>query len=806
MKTFILAGLYATLLPAYSASDTAVTLPEYPSVSLPLQPLFNNKGVSTTGPNSTANFDRKGGAYDSRFLPRGPWEYDGITFALPTSWDVERDNVIADGQVLRLKEPMLVHELHFLYAGDGIGPEWLSNFTAHFADKSSHQIQLYGKNWWMWSNLNRGAITTPYHFDVTAAGKNLNTSMIYQWSTSLPSESPLESIEFPKLGTVDTLHLFALSVTPSATHTSAGPALAVRRARFTTRWEDIDGVRAQAVEVTLANLLPSHTLSRHTSISTAHTIEVVGPGIKTVVPGVINRLVPADQARIDVLITGSTANGSAIIQIRDSAGHIVSRSRKWPTSPLVKKWTPDPEVLSTHETPSWWNGAKYGIFIHWGVYSTPAWAPPTTYAEWYDWTIRNPPNSSNPTWDFVYDDFIPDFTASKFNASAWVDLFDKAGAKYFVLVSKHHDGFALFDTGNTSHRNSVVMGPKRDLVAELLQTAKAEKPELHRGTYYSLPEWFNPDYGKYGFAQWPGGLAHNAFNSSVLETYTGHVNISDYIDDLQLPQMIELAVTYDTEIMWCDIGGPNRALDFAAAFYNHAQSQGRQVTINNRCGVVPDFDTPEYATFGSIQTESWESSEGMDPFSYGLNAATQPGRYMNGSTIIQTLVDITSKNGNFLLDIGPTAEGEIIEPMVEGLLDAGAWLDHSGECIYDSEYWFQGSQDPNPRAGTLPPRFLTTPTTFCIVAFSSPVDGKVTISKRLPLLPDDEITLLRPHAPSAPLKWDVEDKTGKLIIDVPASDSMAVDYAWAFQVKYQLELYKTRIWMASLQGEGGFDQ
>jgi hypothetical protein len=79
MKTFILAGLYATLLPAYSASDTAVTLPEYPSVSLPLQPLFNNKGVSTTGPNSTANFDRKGGAYDSRFLPRGPWEYDGIT-------------------------------------------------------------------------------------------------------------------------------------------------------------------------------------------------------------------------------------------------------------------------------------------------------------------------------------------------------------------------------------------------------------------------------------------------------------------------------------------------------------------------------------------------------------------------------------------------------------------------------------------------------------------------------------------------------------------------------------------------------
>lgn len=116
------------------------------------------------------------------------------------------------------------------------------------------------------------------------------------------------------------------------------------------------------------------------------------------------------------------------------------------------------------------------------------------------------PYSSHQTKNVIYNDFIPDFTASKFNASAWVDLFDRAGAKYFVLVSvcslllslrsfsihrkqKHHDGFALFDTGNTTNRNSVQFGPKRDLVAELFQTAKAEKPEMHRGTYYSLPEW-----------------------------------------------------------------------------------------------------------------------------------------------------------------------------------------------------------------------------------------------------------------------------------------------------------------------------
>ncbi|KAF8189948.1 glycoside hydrolase family 29 protein [Mycena galopus ATCC 62051] len=804
---FLFSGLCARFL-----TGSATTLPEYPSQALPLTSLLNNKAATSgSGHGTTANFDGAGGAYDSQFLPTGSWEYDGLTFELPSAWDENDDNVLANGQVLRLQKPTFIHELHFLYAGDGSSVPVLSVFTLNFADNSSHQVDrepcavarflfdkllpVYAKNWWVWANINRAAIITPYHFEKT--GINFNATNIFEWSTSVPSESAVESITFPPPATSNRMHVFGLSFTPSTTDTSAGPALAIRRARFTTRWEDIDGVRAQAVEVTLANLLPGFTLSQNTSITTPHTVELVGPGIKTVSAGVINRLVPADQARVDVFVTGSAVNGSAIVQIRDSSGNVVATSGNFPTSPLVASYTPDTDSLSMHETPSWWNGAKYGIFIHWGVYSTPAWAPPSQYAEWYDWDLRQPPNSSNPTWEHhletygknvIYDDFIPDFTASKFNASAWLDLFDRAGAKYFVLVTKHHDGFALFDTGNTTHRNSVQLGPGRDLVAELLQTAKAEKPDIHRGTYYSLPEWFSPDFNRYGFGQWPGGLAHNAFNvSPALEPYTGRLNISDYLNDLQLPQMVDLAVTYDTEIMWCDIGGPNKVLDFAATFYNHAMAQGRQVTLNDRCGFLPDFDTPEYATFGSIQTAKWESSEGMDPFSYGLNTATNASQYKNGTTIIQTLVDIVSKNGNFLLDIGPTAEGEIIAPMMDNLLDAGAWLNYAGDCVYDTEYWFSGSQDLNPPAGTEPARFTTTPTSFCIVAFSQPVGGKVTINKRLPIITGDEIVFLRPQGPSAPLTWNVDDTTGILVIDVPESDVMAVDYAWAFQVLHKFE-------------------
>ncbi|KAJ7057775.1 glycoside hydrolase family 29 protein [Mycena amicta] len=756
LKAFLF--LFGTVCSQIFSGHSAI-LSKYPSQSLPLGPLLNNKAAKGVG--SVANFDGNGGAFDSSFLPAGTFKYDGLTFALPTSWDQGTDNVLADSQVLRLQQPTYAHEIHLLYAGDGGNvPPVLSVFTLQFSDGSSHAVNVEAKNWWVWANVNRAAIITPYHYE--GSSRNLNYTNIFQWSTAVPSESPLEAIVFPARTTSNRMHVFALSITPSTTSPSTSPALSVRRARFTQRWELMNNVRAQAVEVTLANLLPGSFLANSsTSLNSPHTVELVGDGLSTVKPGTISRLVAADQGRVDVFVTGARVNGSASVQIRDSTG---------------LTYTPDAQSLSLHETPTW--------------------APPSEYAEWYDWDIRQPPNASNPTWvhhlntygkDVVYDDFIPDFTASKFNASAWVDLFDRAGAKYFVLVSKHHDGFALFDTGNTTHRNSVQLGPKRDLVAELLQTAKEEKPDLHRGTYYSLPEWFSPDFAKYGFGSWPGGLAHNAFNvSPALEPYTGRLNISDYLTDLQLPQMIDLAVKYDTEIMWCDIGGPNRSLEFAATFYNHAMSQGRQVTLNDRCGVIPDFDTPEYATFGSIQTDKWESSEGMDPFSYGLNLATNASQYKNGTTIIQTLVDIVSKNGNFLLDIGPTAEGEIIAPMMENLLDAGSWLDFAGDCVYNTEYWFPASQDPDPPANTPASRFTTTPTTFCIVAFAPPNNGTLVINKRLPLLPGDEIVALGPKGSSAPLAWSTS-KNGTLTIEVSDTNVEGVQFAWPFQVKYKFD-------------------
>ncbi|KAJ7183877.1 glycoside hydrolase family 29 protein [Mycena filopes] len=784
-----------------SGGLTVAFAAQYPSVSLDLSSIFDNQAAS---PDGSANFDAHGASFDSQYLLPGPWVHDGITYDFPSTWGHANDNVVANGQVVPLEEPTYVHELHMVYSGDASGSahEFVANFMLNFADNSSQQLQLYAKNWWRWPILNYGVIRTPYSFISNGTDKNWNSSQIYQWSTSIPSEHPLTSITLPPVNTAHRLHLFALAISPSVASVNASdplsgakvePQLSIRRARFTTRWETVNGQRTQAVEVALANLLPGFVGAAGAGAdSTPYSIEVAGAGVRTLVRGVVRRLVPGDQARVDVLVTGGVGKGEAEVVVRDARGREVLREGGWAVAGLVGQWTAEKDVLERHQTPSWWNGAKFGIFIHWGVYSVPAWGPPKMYAEWYDWYLRTPPNASNPTWarhlatygpGIDYEAFIANFTAAKFDAGRWVDLIEGAGARYFVLVTKHHDGFSLFDTGNTTHRNSLNFGPKRDLVAELLDTAKKQAPQLRRGTYYSLPEWFNPDYAKYGFGQWPGGNALEAFNSSAVQPYTGSFPLNDYIDDLQLPHMLDLATKYDTEIMWCDIGGPNRTLEFAAQFYNYAQAQGRQVTMNNRCGAVPDFETPEYATFGSIQPTSWESSEGMDPFSYGLNAATNASEYKNGTTIVQTLVDIVSKNGNFLLDIGPTAEGEIIEPMMEGLLDTGAWLNYSGSCVYDTNYWFPGSQDPTPPPTAPAVRFLTTPTTFCIVAFAPPPNGQLVINKRVPLLEGDTLRLLTPRG-GVEVPWAIDASTGQLVVEVDEEELGDGRFAWAFEARY----------------------
>lgn len=303
------------------------------------------------------------------------------------------------------------------------------------------------------------------------------------------------------------------------------------------------------------------------------------------------------------------------------------------------------------------------------MYAVPGWGNTgdnEDYAEWYWYDMNEGPSTKEQTFQYnlanygenhAYDDFIQNFTASAFNPKEWVDLFDDAGATYFVQVSKHHDGYAIFDLpANVTQRTSVALPPHRNLLQELFDAAAQHQPQLHRATYYSLPEWFHPDYAELGFGSWPGGNATNPYTNETLP-YTGYVAVNDYVKDLVVPEMEALAAM-NTEILWCDIGGPNLTAEFASAWFNEAAKEGRQVSINNRCGTPGDFDTPEYARYESVQRRKWECSLGMDPFSYGYNRATPDSEYITPQSIVTSLVDIVSKNGNFLLDIGPQANGQ----------------------------------------------------------------------------------------------------------------------------------------------------
>jgi alpha-L-fucosidase len=213
----------------------------------------------------------------------------------------------------------------------------------------------------------------------------------------------------------------------------------------------------------------------------------------------------------------------------------------------AQKFEPTWESIDSRPTPEWWSDAKFGIFIHWGVYSVPAFATKGEYAEWYWERVRKPGNQDPSSRDaqirretrafhervygkdFDYAGFAPLFTAEMFDADQWADIFEQSGAKYVVLVSKHHDGFALWPSKEANATwgrpwNAVDVGPRRDLVGELVSAVR--KHNLEMGFYYSLYEWFNP--------LWLAG------------------DVNAYVERHLFPQFKDLVTRYSPSVIFSD--------------------------------------------------------------------------------------------------------------------------------------------------------------------------------------------------------------------------------------------------------------
>jgi len=297
-----------------------------------------------------------------------------------------------------------------------------------------------------------------------------------------------------------------------------------------------------------------------------------------------------------------------------------------------------------------------------------------------------------------------------------------------------------------------------------------------------MPEWYHPDYShqdkKYGDnlsgSNFKGGPPTNPYTGATI-TYTGYVKVGDYVRDLQRPQMETLANDYDTDIMWCDVGGPNDSANVLAPWLNSRRDQGRQVTWNNRCGIPGDFDTPEFKTNADTVIPKWESNRGMDPGSFGYNYLTPDASYLTGANIVTSLVDIVSKNGNLLLDIGPRNDGSIPDIMQKNLRDAGAWITAHAESIFGTRFW-------SVTAGQDPFRYTTTDSAFYIHINKAP-GSTVTLTDPVPWLQGDTVTVVggSSNGTVVPAK---KDSSGHLVLTLSDTVRAADKYTWTFKISY----------------------
>jgi len=349
------------------------------------------------------------------------------------------------------------------------------------------------------------------------------------------------------------------------------------------------------------------------------------------------------------------------------------------------KYEADWESLDGRDTPGWWVDSKFGLLVCWGFYSVPGWAVQGQYAEWYWSNVERDKAKKGPWWryhaktygeDFDCADFAEMFKAELFDAGHWAKVFEGSGAKYVLLTAKYHDGFCLWPNEHANKAwgkpwNSVEVGPKRDLLGELGEAVRKEG--LRMGIYYSLYEWYNPLWLK---------------------------DRDRFVGEHMLPQLKEVVSRYKPAVIFADgewdmPAEKWRSAEFLAWLYNESPVRD-EVVVNDRWGKGArhkhgGYYTTEYAAGMAGGGHAWEENRGMG-YSYGYSRAEKLSDYRSGRELVLMLVDLVSRGGNFLLDVGPTADGRIPVIMEQRLAEMGRWLDVNGEAIYGTRPWRRSVQ------------------------------------------------------------------------------------------------------------------
>ncbi len=369
------------------------------------------------------------------------------------------------------------------------------------------------------------------------------------------------------------------------------------------------------------------------------------------------------------------------------------------------RYKADWKSLAHHKTPEWFTEAKLGIFIHFGIYSVPGFGN-----EWYSRTMYDPKHREfehhiktyGKHSEFGYKDFIPMFRAEKFDAAEWVSLFKEAGAGYVMPVAEHHDGFAMYET-EFNRFNAVEMGPKRDIIGEIKKACDENGiifcASSHRAEHYffmNMGRTFDSDVNDEEYADFYGPAYYSpAFDSDILHITTADVSAEGASEEFLrdwLVRTCELIDKYQPAIVYFDWWIQNHSFKpylkkLAAYYYNRAEEWGKEVTINYKHEAFPPtvatFDVERGALKG-ISPVPWQTDTAIGKNSWGY---TSDNEFKGARQIICDLIDIVSKNGNLLLNIGPRPDGTITEAEAAILRELGTWLSVNGEGIYGTTFW-----------------------------------------------------------------------------------------------------------------------
>ncbi len=395
----------------------------------------------------------------------------------------------------------------------------------------------------------------------------------------------------------------------------------------------------------------------------------------------------------------------AMLYLLSTCSNQVPGNAEQDTATETKRYEANWESLQQYEIPNWFQDAKFGIFIHWGPYAVPAfgseWYPRLMYMDEAVWNAEFEVQSEGPSAvyrhhletygdlkDFGYKDFIPRFKGEKFDPDEWIDLFLEAGARYVVPVAEHHDAFAMYKS-NFTRWNAVDMGPKRDVVGELFEAAR--RKNLKTGVSSHLA--FNWAYfnRKPEFDNW---------DPQYDDLYGINREKNDQISDawrkIWWDRTTDIIDNYQPDVLWFDFYldkepfRPNHP-ELAAYYYNKGIEWGKEVVLQNKNFNGFESFPPgtnvldlERGKMSDIQKKTWQTdtSIGANSWGYVTNWISK-----TPNKLIDDLIDIVSKNGCLLLNVGPMADGTIPEDQQAVLREIGQWLNVNGDAIYGSKPW-----------------------------------------------------------------------------------------------------------------------